>query len=557
MLSTTFVSDLKLESSQRNSEIITLSDLLSVADVQIDRYDEIINNMDKAILPLIEEINVAISSVKTAYDNLVNIGCKNDLIWQQTSEGEFVSYLNGERESYTATTYTAVKSPSLQLNYNYFGAKYYRRPQNQDYGSNIVEEFIGSLGSGSNNLAVISIGVTQNMQLNDLIIDDIDNPLIFPVSNLPKIIGFGVSSIQTEIVDFGGIISFGSTVIAHTGIGTTLGIQVGSSIELDNVLMPGTSIVGFGTTALILTQWNSFSGSFISTSFFVNSLIINQSSIGIVTNGIFKIGIMTQVPSILISTTTIYKVPDTNFTVIRNTQSVNTVFDYTNNPIDPVTIGIMNSNSIGYGHDLVLVNNGANIGPFQWHEVRGEFSPEPSCGAGSAKYYLGDEIWPLMNTFTYGNVGIGTTFAAVITSTSTQYAQLGDTVVEGVGDEDQYGRGSTSQKPPKFNGSAPSNGVCVSYSSSITVLENSRNAIITKNQPIINSIINQTKVLRRLRNTMESQAFALLQGKAYCLAEINRLKNDVSILENTDFKPYEPEIYNPKSKFSNTKIGQD
>lgn len=549
MLSTHFISDLEQELDQRNSELTMLSDQLSLLDVQIDRYDEIISNMDRSVLPLIEEINVAISSVKTAYDNRVAIGCKNDLSWQETSRRTFTSFLGGSRREYTAITFTALKSPQLKEDYNYWGAKYYRRPQNQDYGSNIVEEFIGSIGPGSNNMAVVSAGSTLNMELDDIIIDNINNPQIFSASNPPKIIGFGVSSIQTEVVDFGGSISFASTIIAHTGIGTTNGIELGSSIELDTVLLPGTSIVGFGTTALIVEEWDPEVGDFISTEGYVNSLIISQPSIGIVTNGIFKIGIITEVSSILLSTTTSVRVENTNFTVIRNTQPVNTEFDDTNNPVDPVTIGIMNNNTIGYGHTLVRVNNGAPAGPFQWREVLGDFAPEPACGADLARYYPGNEIWPTRVSRSFSSTG------TIISSTVT-YAEEGSRITIGIGTITRIITGTTTQKPPKFNGSPPSNAVCVSYSSTITAMENSRDAIISKNQPIIDSTINASKVLRGLRDKMESQAFALLQGKAYCQAEVNRLRAELEILRNTDFRPYEPQVYKPPARFSSTQIGQ-
>jgi hypothetical protein len=549
MLSTHFTSDLEQELEQRSSELTMLSDQLSLLDVQIDRYDEIISNMDKSVLPLIDEINVAISSVKTAYDNRVAIGCKNDLAWQETSRRTYTSFLSGSATPYTVITYTLLKSPSLKQDYGYWGAKYYRRPQNQDYGANIVEEFIGSIGPGSNNMAVVSAGSTLNMKLDDIIIDNINNPQIFSAANPPKIIGFGVSSIQTEIVDFGGSISFASTIIAHTGIGTTTGIETGSSIELDTVLLPGTSVVGFGTTALILEEWDPNTGNFISTESYVNSLIISQPSVGIITNGIFKIGIITEVPSILLSTTTSFRVTDTNFTVIRNTQSVSTEFDDTNNPVDPVTVGIMNNNTIGYGHTLVRVSDGSPPGPFQWREVLGDYAPEPACGAGLARYYPGNEIWPTKLTLFYNSFGIGI-------STTITYAQEGDTITEGFGLLNRFAIGTTTQKPPKFNGAPPSNEVCVSYSSTITSMENSRNAIIARNQPIIDSTINASKVLRGLRDKMESQAFALLQGKAYCQAEVNRLKSELNILRNTDFRPYEPQVYKPSAKFSNTEIGQ-
>jgi hypothetical protein len=548
MLSTNFISDLQEELNQRTSEFEMLSDQLALLDVQIDRYDEIIENMDRSILPLIDEINVAISSVKTAYDNRVEIGCKSDLSWQETSRRTYISFMGGAAVTYTAITFTVLKNPSVREDYNYWGAKYYRRPQNQDYGANIVEEFTGSIGSGSSNLAVVSAGSTLNMLLGDIIVDNIDNPQIFSASNPPNITGFGVSTIISEVVDFGGTISFASTIIAHTGIGTTVGINTGDGIELSAVLLPGTTVVGFGTTAIEVDEWDPTTGNFITTSAYVNSLIINQPSIGLSTNGTFKVGILTETPSIFITTTTTFDVFNTNFTVIRNTQSESTEFDYTNNAVDPVTIGILNNNSLGYGHTLIRVNNGSPVGPFQWQEVLGDFAPEPACGAGLARYYPGNEVWPTKQTFLYDSFGIGI-------STTFTYAQEGTTVTTGIGSIFRFGTGTTSSKPPYFNGSPPSNSVCVSYSSTITAMEASRDAIIARNQPIIDSTINASKVLRGLRDKMESQAFSLLQGKSWAQTEINKAKNNLKILESTNFTPYEPQIYKPSSRFSTTVIG--
>lgn len=548
MLSTNFISDLQEELNQRNSEFEMLTDQLALLDVQIDRYDVIIENMDRSILPLIDEINVAISSVKTAYDNRVEIGCKSDLSWQETSRRTYTSFMNGAAVEYTAITFTVLKNPSVREDYGYWGAKYYRRPQNQDYGANIVEEFTGSIGAGSSNLAVVSVGSTLNMLLGDIIVDNIDNTQIFSASNPPKIAGFGVSTIISEVVDFGGTISFASTIIAHTGIGTTVGINTGDGIELSTVLLPGTTVVGFGTTALILEEWDPGAGEFISTESYVNSLIISQSSIGVSTNGIFKVGILTETSSIFITTTTTFDVSNANFTVIRNTQSESIEFDYTNNAIDPVTIGILNNNSIGYGHTLVRVNNVSPIGPFQWQEVLGDFAPEPQCGAGFARYFPGNEVWPTKQTFSYNIFGIGI-------STTFTYAQEGTIVTTGIGSIFLFGTGTTSSKPPYFNGSPPSNGVCVSYSSTITAMETSRDVIIARNQPIIDSTVNASKVLRGLRDKMESQAFSLLQGKSWAQTEVNKAKNNLKILESTNFTPYEPQIYQPSLRFSTTIIG--
>jgi hypothetical protein len=551
MLSTTFISDLQEELNQRTSEFEMLSDQLALLDVQIDRYDEIIENMDRSVLPLIDEINVAISSVKTAYDNRVAIGCKSDLSWQVVATYER-NRVPGPG-TYDVVIFGARKNPSVREDYNYWGAKYYRRPHNQDYGANIVKEFVGSIGAGSNNLAVVSAGATLNLLLDDIIVDNINNPLIFSASNPAKIVGFGVSTIITEVVEFGGNISLASTIIVETGVGTTVGINdtedgPEDTIELSGVLLPGTRVVGFGTTSVFEEVWDDVVGDFISSETSANTLIISQPSVAEVTDGIFKIGISTETPSILLSTTTTFDVSNINFTVIRNTQSESTEFDSTNNSLDPVTIGILNNNSIGYGHTLIRVNNGSPIGPFQWREVLGDFDPEPQCGANFARYFPGNESWPIRTTSVYSTNGF-------LISSSFEYVGENSTVSSGFGLISRISIGTTSTKPPYFNGAPPSNAVCVSYSSTITAMEASRDAILAKNQPIIDATITASKVLRGLRDKMETQAFALLQAKAWAQTEVNNAKNNLKILQSTNFDPYEPQIYKPSSRFSTTVIG--
>ena len=263
MISTNFVADLKEELEQRKAEAEMIKDQLKLYDVRIDQYDSIIENMDKSILPLVDQINVAISSVKTAYDNRISAGCKSDLIWVLTASN---TYEVGLSSSYSTKTYVAKKNTAVQVNYSKYGVKYYRRPQNQDYGSNIVLEFVGSAGYGATNLAVTSAGSTNSIVLGDTITDSIDNPSLYNSANLPDVVGFGVSSIIKESVDFGGTVAFGSTIIVHTGIGSTVGINTGDSIEKTGVLTPGTTVVGFSTGSYTIEVWDYSSGSFISSS---------------------------------------------------------------------------------------------------------------------------------------------------------------------------------------------------------------------------------------------------------------------------------------------------
>jgi hypothetical protein len=545
MISTNFIAEQQEELDYKLAEVQTMKDQLALMDVSIDRYDTIIGNIDKQIIPLVKEINDSIDVVKTAYDNRITAGCKSDLYWEVTSTKSYFSFFPSV--PIVETVYTCKKNPNVRVDYGYYGAKYYRRPQNQDYGSNIVREFLGTIGSGSTTLVVLGIDGTTELLVGDDIVDNIDNPVIFVSNNLPTIVGFGTTSIARITTDFGGSVSFGSTIIANVGVGTTIGINAGDSITLAGILDTGTTIVGFGTTTIIVNNvWDTTTGSFITTDATTDSLIISLPAVGTGTT-IFKVGPLDTYPTLILDAESISSGTNTNFTNIRTTQTDTMSFDYSNNPIDPVTVGILNCNTISVGHKLVRVNDGSPIGPFQWQEVMtAEFAgkpdsqlneseqylretyPEPACGAGYARYYPGNNQWPIKNTFIYGFGGyppLSSNFA---------YAQEGDTITVGSGLTSLFGIGYKN-----VSSINPSAGVCNPLDAAITAAEANRDAIIARNLPKIDSLITASNPLRDIRNTMESRAFAMLQGRVYGDVEINKLNQNLSILKSTDYSPFE------------------
>jgi hypothetical protein len=459
------------------------------------------------------------------------------------------------------------KNPNVRMDYGYYGVKYYRKPQNQDYGANVVKEFLGSIDIGSKSLAILSDDGTSELQLGDTITDNIDNPTVFSPSNLPSIVGFGTTSIVATFTEIGGEISYGSTIIAHTGIGTTGNVNVGDTISLSGILAPNTTVTNIGiTTTTVNNIWDAGIGTFISTSISVSSLVVSIASIGSTTNGKFTVGILSTFPSVILSDASIKTVTNTNFTDIRTTQTDATTFDYSNNPIDPVTVGIMRNDTLGLGHKLIRVNNGSPVGPFQWKEVMTadfanktdaqlndderylrETYPEPACGAGSAIYYPGNNSWPIKNTFAYvfGNESPE--------SESSSYAQEGDTVSVWFGFSTLFG--ISYENVSSIN---PGAGVCNPLDTAITTAETSRDAIIAKNTPKIDSLIASASALRSIRDKMEGQAFAVLQGRVHGDVEINKLKAELAELRAKDLKKYEPPTYyfNPDTgKTSSSTVG--
>jgi hypothetical protein len=566
-ITATIIADHQKEIDRKVAEVEMIKDQLTIMDVKIDRFDVLIQNIDKEIIPLIDEINVAITSVKTAYDARITAGCKSDLYWEEIGTKQY----NWFGISFYDTIYECKKNPNVRTDYNYYGSKYYRKPQNQDYGANIVKEFLGTISVGSTSLAILSDDGTSELQIGDTITDNVDNPTVFSPSSLPSIVGFGTTAIVGTSTQFSGSIVSGSRIIASTGIGTTGNINVGDTINLSGILSTRTTVVGFGTTTATQTVWNpnyggAGVGSMISTSVSVPSLIVSGIAIGSTTNGTFTVGILSTFPSLILSDASIEAATNTNFTDIRTTQIDATTFDYSNNPIDPVTVGIIGNSTLGLGHKLVRVNNGSPIGPFQWKEVMtADFAgktdaqlndderylrttyPEPPCGASYARYYPGNNSWPIKNTFTYGFGGYPAS------STSPSYAQEGDIVTVGFGFTSPFGIDYAS-----VSSINPSAGTCNPFNTAITTAEASRDAIIAKNTPKIDSLIVSVNALRSIRDKMEGQAFAILQGRVHADVEINKLKSELAALQATDLKQFEPQTYyfNPDTgKTSSSTVG--
>jgi len=83
------IADQQKEIDRKLAEVEMIKDQLTIMDVKIDRFDVLIQNIDREIIPLVEEINVAIGSVKTAYDARIAAGCKSDLYWELIGRKEY------------------------------------------------------------------------------------------------------------------------------------------------------------------------------------------------------------------------------------------------------------------------------------------------------------------------------------------------------------------------------------------------------------------------------------------------------------------------------------
>lgn len=540
--STSIIESLKNDKESKVKQRESTRDLLLLLDINIDGYDKLIVNMDKPVPGLLQPINGKITAVKTAYDQRIAAGCLSDLKWVKTGEvTRMVSFFNATSggRGYPGSVnvvyqYWQVQKDSNQYRQiNYYGAKYYKRPHNRDYGANLVKEIPnGSVGIGSTYIIVFDSNISlalNGIRIGDSISDDLENPTIFQIGNLPEVVGFGSTGIVGFSTTFGGTISLGSTILLHTGSGVvTTGISTGNRIIRVGVTSSDTVVVGFGTTETTQQIIDDAGEVGVATAT-VNTIILSQPAIASTSNGDFGVGITTFYPTIFISTTTPSLANNISFVVIRPDADIDQNFNFNLNGSSPVEIGLLKDQSkVGYGHTLQIINNGSPDIIAQWRDV---IDPEPSVGAGYAPYYEGALSWPGQNVPVYGGIGgtsiVGYTF---------EYRPEGYQVVIGIGlTTPQPILATTSAKPP----GAADNTTCNTYTANISTAESELTAILSQNIPKLNYYTNASDTLRDVRDEKEVRAFSLKRGLGFLTNEIETLTNQISILESVDFSEFE------------------
>jgi hypothetical protein len=529
--------------NQRNAT----KDLLLLTDVTIDGYDKLIVNMDKPLPDLITDINEKITAVKTAYDARIAVNCLSDLKWIKIAEEtRKVSFFNtgtygkgGALGSINVVyqTWQVKKDPDQYRQINYYGAKYYRRPHNRDYGANLVKELEDvSVGIGSTYIIVFGDLNTAlyNLRVNDTVTDSLENPTVFQVGNLPEIVGFGSTAVVGPSTTFTGSISLGSTVLLHTGVGiVTVGISTGDRIIRVGVTSSDTVVVGFGTTSTQIEIIDDEGDPGITTTT-VNTIILSKPAIATTSLGEFTVGVSTVYPTIFISTTTSSYIDHGRLIVIRTDEDVTDNFNPILNGSSPVEISLLkNNNKLGYGHTLQIINNGSPDITAQWRDV---IDPEPAVGAGFAPYYVGAASWPVQLVPNYAYSGVGNTIRTIVGYT-TVYRPEGYTVVIGLGlTTAQPVLSTTSTKPP----GAPDNTTCTNtYTANITAAETQLGITSASVLPKLNYYVNASDTLRDVRDEKEGRAFSLQRGIGFLTQEINTLKTQIDVLESVDFTEFE------------------
>jgi len=489
----------------KERELNSLLNLITLTDASIDKTAELIRKIDSKIVTLINEINSSINQVKSAYDFRISVGCRSNLIWNKI--GVTTGYNVGIGSTITLVNYIVIKNPNDLVTTNYYGLKYYQKPSNRDYGTNVISEFNGSISVGSQTLAVLGVAGTEGIQLGDEILDNLITPVAFNLNNLPKVVGFGTTAIigvNTTIL--GNVVSSGSTEIAYISIGSTSNISIGNYVINSSIFTSDTKVVGFGTTVSKIVYYDVGSSITTSADLVVPSILLSNGSISSATNSSFGFGTSTQYNSILLNTTSNLTVENKVFTAIRRTFDITQNFNFTNNPSNPITIGIIDNQRIGLGHKTQLVNNGNSSGPSQWNEILQ--TPEPIIGAGKITYYQGQVSWPHQLLFGYASEGTVYTFPLDIVPTYTTISPVGLV--------------STSS-------------TCASCDSAIATAESNLQTKLNQNIPEIQKLINASIPIRNYRNEDEVKAWSYVQSASYIRSEMSKIKTELESLKTFDY----------------------
>lgn len=501
---------------------------LTLLDVIIDKYDDLISKIDTDAISIANIINQAILPVKEAYDARIAANCRSDLSWVLNKTWQSRFYYNSAATLVTFYEYEVKKNPNTYAFVPYRGLKYYRKPLNRDYGANIVYSFYGSVSVGSTVISIINgSDIPSPIQLGDKIVDNIDNPILFSPANIPSITGFGFTSGVGIVTTLVGGISTGSTIFAHYGAGiSSVGISTGMSFNYVGIVT--STIVGFSTTTFNITYLNE-NGVYVTDTEVCDGLILNSPASQGINEGIFTVGIATQFPAIFISTSSLGFNTNAYLNVLR-IGDVDIEFDYTQSPLEPLTIGVVNSSTLGVGHSISLDASGDPSNTEIWSPSFSYFddttktviNPQPLVGAGRADYYVGTYKWPLLTTC----IGFTEFFC------SSSYVSEGFSVVTSSPSDLDYAY--TSNAGVNTNGS-----LCQQLTQNIDNAINNMNLVLSQNSSSLQPLIDATKALRGNRDGKELQAWSMLQAVGSITEDIQRLERDIRSMRTLDFSPYE------------------
>jgi len=405
---------------------------------------------------------------------------------------------------------------------NFYGQKYYRKPLNRDFGSNVITEVIGNIdlasGSGISTIAVTSDNGIEGIEVGDIVTDNLDSPTIFSVGALPRITGFGTESVLGITTTVQGNIGIGSDFFVAVGAGSTLSITVGSAVSMFNVLPEGTSVIAIGTANAILPFYNATSGTFTNAVVTRPAFQLSNTATSSATLSIIHVGINSTKPTLILDKEAQKELDEQSFVIIRDTKDIDSDFDFDKSPIDPVTIGIV-GNQLGIGHISEINNNGSPPGPAQWREVLEE--DEPAIGAGHVFYYTGNTSWPIS---TVGGVASYATLGTTLVSTSSTLTA---------------GSGTATITPISPTGAVDGVGACATVDQNITNSEAALVTAVNNNLAEAQRLNALSQALRSYRDDEEIEAYGMLQSAAYERSRANEAKDRSGTFEGQDLAEFD------------------
>ena len=545
-----FKEEIRLKRAERK----VVLDQLALLDAQLDGIDEVIQKIDKKIPPLVDEINAAVDAVKAAYDARITNNARSGLVWElQQPERRF-----GRGAQFEETQiFTCVETPRTTI--NKVGVKYYKKEQDRDYGTNVIKKFVGIITAGHDVMAVVNSNPNiQNIKVGDFITDSFLGPETFVIGNLPEIVGIGTTSVIRIVGKTVGSIEAGSVHFANTGIGSTSSVPIGHHLVSPGTFSPNTTVVGFGTTTVVMFTSDPVAG--VSTAYdtTVETFILNQPAlVGIATDDpqIVDVGITSTFPSFELDKTADADSGDRRFVAYRFDKSEANDFDasgpdegfnYQKSPIDPIEIGLISNSTRGFGHKLEYVTNGdpdPSPGFESWEsqrdlsgvEIDGEQvkneHPEPEVGGGKVSYQVGTNLWPTVVNNGDRTGGLG----ALV-----QYATLNQTTGVGAGATSTV-TSQTAGYSPTPPQPVPTDAQIADMDDAITAAESALNDIRTTNGEKINKFITKSETLRKVRDELQLRAWGLLQAAAYSKGKIKELKGDRDKMDREDLDEFDPD----------------
>lgn len=539
------IEELELELERKIREREAILDELSLLDLQLDKYDVLIKEIDKEAFSAVSVLNNAIFNVKSAYDARIDSGVRTNLVWELQAQVNTTPFGVGTATT-SIQTYKAVVNEATQVTKNLYGLKYTQKPANRDYGSNFIADFNGNISAGStimavlpgtaieNNLSAFSDGDLTTSELTakigDTVVDDLEEPVFFTSNNLPTIVGFGQTDIVGIFTSVVGGIATGSNVFAHFGAGDFSLISVGQYLigpkitgfaSVFNESPRPPRITGFGTAVVTLEYFNS-SGILTSNNFVSNTFLLDKPAINGLQEGTFSIGVLTTCNAYYLSTVSLASTDFESFSVYRFDEDIDADFDDEKDPNNPVKIGILNSSNLGTGSVLELNSSGGtSTGPKNYDQYEygkdGKKKEEPDIGAGSVTYNTGTNQYPIIGGFfgggTYASEGAEIKIdSSSPTTVSPQY---------------------TSTPPPGTPSAAPFNSAISSADSALSAAESGDSSAIAQ------SGVTAASGLRKERDEKQIYAWSLLQSASTARKKIAELQATLSSLKNTDYAKYE------------------